>query len=169
MNYIIETLKSCWLLLLCLIVARFIGFPANFTPILACAVFLPFMTNNKYIQMFLPVGILIITDPFLGLYSEMPVVYFCIIAASIISSLFKNYNYKNMIFSGLISVGIWHILVNFAVWMSGINSISLSATYIAAIPFDFRLMLSTIIFSTLFYIARQFFKKLSTSLFYITK
>ena len=74
-----------------------------------------------------------------------------------------------MIFSGLISVGIWHILVNFAVWMSGINSISLSATYIAAIPFDFRLMLSTIIFSTLFYIARQFFKKLSTSLFYITK
>ena len=158
MAYIIETLKSCWLLLLCLIAARFIGFPANFTPILACAVFLPFMTNNKYIQMFLPVGILIITDPFLGLYSAMPVVYLCIIAASIVSSLFKNYNYKNMILSGLISVGVWHILVNFAVWMSGINSISLSATYIAAIPFDFRLLLSTIIFSTLFYTFRQFLK-----------
>ena len=70
------------------------------------------MTDNKYIQMFLPVGILIVTDPFLGLYSAMPVVYLCIVAASVISSLFKNYNYKNMIISGLISVGIWHILVN---------------------------------------------------------
>ena len=113
MAYIIETLKSCWLLLLCLIAARFIGFPANFTPILACAVFLPFMTNNKYIQMFLPVGILIITDPFLGLYSAMPIVYLCIIFASIIPTLFKTYNYKNMIISGIFSVMLWHIILNF--------------------------------------------------------
>ena len=157
MTYIIETLKSCWLLLLCLIVARFIGFPANFTPILACAVFLPFMTDNKYIQMFLPVSILIVTDPFLGLYSAMPVVYLCIIAASIVSSLFKNYNYKNMIISGLISVGIWHILVNFAVWISGLQTLSLSSVYIAAIPFDFRLLASTIIFSSLFFGFRSVF------------
>ena len=151
MTYIIETLKSCWLLLLCLIVARFIGFPDNFTPILACAVFLPFMTDNKYIQMFLPVSIMIVTDPFLGLYSAMPVVYLCIIAASVVSSLFKNYNYKNMILSGLISVGIWHILVNFSVWMSGIHALPLSTVYIAAIPFDLRLLASTLIFSSLFF------------------
>ena len=157
MTYIIETLKSCWLLLLCLIVARFIGFPANFTPILACAVFLPFMTGNKYIQMFLPVGILIITDPFLGLYSAMPVVYICIIAASIVSSLFKNYNYKNMIISGLVSVGIWHIIVNFSVWMTGLQTLPLSAVYIAAIPFDLRLLASTLIFSSLFFGFRSIF------------
>ncbi len=157
MAYIIETLKSCWLLLLCLIAARFIGFPANFTPILASAVFLPFMTNNKYIQMFLPVGILIITDPFLGLYSAMPVVYLCIIAASIVSSLFKNYNYKNMIISGLVSVGIWHIIVNFSVWMTGLQTLPLSAVYIAAIPFDLRLLASTLIFSSLFFGFRSIF------------
>ena len=157
MTYIIETLKSCWLLLLCLIVARFIGFPANFTPILACAVFLPFMTDNKYIQMFLPVSIMIVTDPFLGLYSAMPVVYLCIIAASVVSSLFKNYNYKNMILSGLISVGIWHILVNFSVWMSGIQALPLSAVYIAAIPFDLKLLASTLIFSSLFFGFRSVF------------
>ena len=157
MAYIIETLKSCWLLLLCLIAARFIGFPANFTPILASAVFLPFMTNNKYIQMFLPVGILIITDPFLGLYSAMPVVYLCIIAASIVSSLFKNYNYKNMIISGLVSVGIWHVIVNFSVWMTGLQTLPLNAVYIAAIPFDLRLLASTLIFSSLFFGFRSIF------------
>ena len=157
MAYIIETLKSCWLLLLCLIAARFIGFPANFTPILASAVFLPFMTNNKYIQMFLPVGILLVTDPFLGLYSAMPVVYLCIIAASIVSSLFKNYNYKNMIISGLVSVGIWHIVVNFSVWITGLQTLPLSAVYIAAIPFDLRLLASTLIFSSLFFGFRSIF------------
>ena len=107
--------------------------------------------------MFLPVGILIITDPFLGLYSAMPVVYLCIIAASIVSSLFKNYNYKNMIISSLVSVGIWHIIVNFSVWMTGLQTLPLSAVYIAAIPFDLRLLASTLIFSSLFFGFRSIF------------
>ena len=157
MTYIKEIMKSCWLLVICLIAARFIGFPANFTPILACAVFLPFMTNNKYIQMFLPVTILIVTDPFLGLYSAMPVVYLCIITASGFSSLFKNYNYRNMIISGLVSVGIWHILVNLAVWMSGTQTLPLSAVYLAAIPFDLKLLASTLIYSSLFFGFRSVF------------
>ena len=157
MTYIKEILKSCWLLVLCLIVARFIGFPANFTPILACAVFLPFMTDNKYIQMFLPVSIMIITDPFLGLYSAMPVVYLCVIVASIISSLFKIYNYKKMIFAAFASVVIWHLIVNFSVWATGLQTLPLSAVYIAAIPFDFRLLVSTIVFSSLFYVFRSVF------------
>ena len=157
MTYIVETLKSSCLLVLCLIVSRFIGFPANFTPILACAVFLPFMTNNKYIQMFLPVSIMIITDPFLGLYSAMPVVYLCVIVASIISSLFKIYNYKKMIFAAFASVVIWHLIVNFSVWATGLQTLPLSAVYIAAIPFDLRLLVSTIVFSSLFYIFRSVF------------
>ena len=154
MTYITEILKSCWLLLLCLILARFVGFPANFTPILACAVFLPFMTSNKYIQMFLPVGVLVITDPFLGLYSSMPIVYLCIISTSIITTLFSIYNFKNMILSGVIGVGIWHVLVNFSVWFTGLSGLSLASTYIAAIPFDLRLLSSTILFSSLFYLFR---------------
>ena len=93
----------------------------------------------------------------LGLYSAMPVVYLCIVAASVISSLFKDYNYKNMIFSGLISVGVWHILVNLAVWISGIQALPLSAVYIAAIPFDLRLLASTLIFSSLFFGFRSVF------------
>ena len=157
MTYILETLKSSCLLVLCLIVSRFIGFPPNFTPILACAIFLPFMTNNKYIQMFLPVSIMIITDPFLGLYSAMPVVYLSVILASIISSLFKIYNYKKMIFSAFASVVIWHLIVNFSVWATGLQTLPLSAVYIAAIPFDFRLLVSTIVFSSLFYVFRSVF------------
>ncbi len=156
MTYFIETLKSSWLLLLCLILARFIGLPANFTPILACAVFLPFMTDNKFLQIALPVGIVMITDPFLGFYSSMPIVYLCIVTTSLITTLFSHYSFKNMILSGLIGVGIWHIVVNFSVWYTGLSGMTLVSTYLAAIPFDLRLLASTVIFASLFYFFRSF-------------
>ena len=107
--------------------------------------------------MFLPVSIMIITDPFLGLYSAMPVVYLCVIVASIIPSLFKIYNYKKMIIAAFFSVVIWHLIVNFSVWATGLQTLPLSAVYIAAIPFDFRLLVSTIVFSSLFYVFRSVF------------
>ena len=57
-----------------------------------------------------------------------------------------------MILSGVIGVGIWHVLVNFSVWFTGLSGLSLVSTYIAAIPFDLRLLASTILFSSLFYL-----------------
>ena len=97
---LLEFFKSSALFILCLILSRFIGLPSNFTPIIAVASFLPFLTSNRYIQLFLPVGILIITDPFLGFYSSIPVVYFCIFIASLFSVLSKSFSYKNLIFRG---------------------------------------------------------------------
>lgn len=154
---LLEFFKSSALFILCLILSRFIGLPSNFTPIIAVASFLPFLTSNRYIQLFLPVGVLIITDPFLGFYSSMPAVYFCIFMASLFSVLSKSLSYKNLIFRGVASVFIWHILVNFSVWLSGGLGFSLLNTYIMAIPFDFQLLLSTVMFSTFFYFSRELF------------
>ena len=153
----LEFLKSSALFIFCLILSRFIGLPSNFTPIIAVASFLPFLTNNRYIQLFLPVGVLIITDPFLGFYSSMPVVYFCIFISSVLADLTKSLTFKNLILRGVISVFIWHIFVNFSVWLSGGLGFSLLKTYMKAIPFDFRLLLSTVFFSSLFYYSRELF------------
>ena len=57
--------KSAGMLIGCIALARFI-LPANFTPLVAMAVFMPFLTNNKHLTMFLPVAILFATDIFLG-------------------------------------------------------------------------------------------------------
>ena len=55
-----EFLKSASLLIGCILYSRllFAGVPemANITPLIAMAVFLPYMTSNKNIQMFLPVS-----------------------------------------------------------------------------------------------------------------
>ena len=153
----LEFLKSSALIILCLILSRFIGLPSNFTPIIAVASFLPFMTSNRYIQLLLPVGILILTDPFLGFHSSMPVVYFCIFISSVLAVLSKSLTFKNLIMRGVISVFFWHIFVNFSVWLSGGLGFSLLKTYLIAIPFDFRLLLSTVFFSSLFYFSRELF------------
>ena len=93
----IEFFRSAGLFIICLILSRFIGLPANFTPIIAVASFMPFLTGNRYIQLLLPVGVLIITDPFLGFYSSMPVVYLCILFATILYFLSKDLSYKTLI------------------------------------------------------------------------
>ena len=54
--------KSAGMLLGCIALARFI-LPANFTPLIAMAVFMPHLTNNINLQLFLPVSLL-----FFGLF-----------------------------------------------------------------------------------------------------
>ena len=56
---------------------------------------------------------------------------------------------------------IWHILVNAAVWVVGGNSIV--ETYIAAIPFDIKLAISTGLYIFLFYSAERFWMGFSES------
>ncbi len=64
-----EFLKSSFLIIICIFLARFI-LPPSFTPILAMAVFMPFMTQNKSIQLALPVSILFLSDLVLGFYGQ---------------------------------------------------------------------------------------------------
>ena len=56
-----EFLKSALLIVICVFLARFI-MPPSYTPVIAMAVFLPFMTQHKSLQMLLPVSILFLSD-----------------------------------------------------------------------------------------------------------
>ena len=80
-----EFYKSVGLLVFCIVLARFI-MPANFTPLIAMAVFMPFITNNKRLQLFLPVSLLLITDLALGFYgTTMLFVYGTILLIGLLS------------------------------------------------------------------------------------
>jgi hypothetical protein len=58
-------LKNVVFFLALLIASRFIGLPTNFTPLLALAVFMPRLTDDKLIQHLLPVCIIAFTNLFL--------------------------------------------------------------------------------------------------------
>ena len=150
-----DSIKSSVFVLASIILARFF-LPANITPILAMAIFLPQITENRTLQSFLPIALLLVTDLFLGFYGlTMCFVYGTLFLTSLIARKYSNGSYLSLVKGSLWSVLLWHLLVNFGVYLTGLNSVSLLQTYLAAIPFDFRLLVSTLAFSSLFYALKQ--------------
>lgn len=146
-----EIIKSAAFILASIILARF-ALPANITPIIAMAVFLPYITKNKHLQTLLPIGILFLTDIFLGFYgSTMLFVYGSMLLISLLSRKTYDAKFTGVLKTSGLSVLLWHLIVNFGVYLNGLGTLSLAQTYFAAFPFDFRLLISTLAFSSLFY------------------
>jgi hypothetical protein len=146
-----EFLKSTILIVICVFLARFI-MPPSYTPIVAMAVFLPFMTEHKSLQMLLPVSILFFSDLILGFYGQtMIYVYGTMILIGLLSRVLHKGTAGSLLLSGFSSVLLWHLIVNFGVYINGLGTLSLAQTYLLAIPFDLKLLISTVAFSLVFY------------------
>ena len=148
--------KNISIIVLLLIASRFIGLPANFSPLLALAVYIPRVTNQRVIQCLLPVGILLGTNFFLE-----PVNYITLISMALVfvAAPLITIAIKNLLHSCICTILFWHILVNGSVWL--INGGSIIETYVMAIEFDFRLLMSTLVFVSIFYI----FEKIALIIF----
>ena len=154
-----EFIKTTGLLLACIFLARFI-MPANYTPLIAMAIFMPFVTDNKNLQLLLPVSLLLITDLLLGFYgTAMIFVYGTMLLIGLLSRYLHKDNVKRLMVNSLLSVVLWHAIVNFGVYLSGLGNVSLVQTYLLAIPFDLRLLTSTLLFSAMFYGIRHLVKE----------
>jgi len=150
-----EIIKSAVFVLASIILTRF-AFPANITPVIAMAVFLPHITKNKHLQRLLPVGILFLTDIFLGFYGlTMIFVYGTLLLISVLSQKTYDTKFTGILKTSVYSVLIWHVIVNFGVYINSSGIVSPTEIYLAAIPFDFRLLISTLIFSSIFYITKS--------------
>ena len=154
-----EFLKTAGLLLCCILLARFI-MPANYTPLIAMAVFMPFVTDNKRLQLLLPVSLLFVTDLLLGFYgTTMLFVYGTMLLIGLLSRLLHKDNLQSLMVNSSLSLVVWHAIVNFGVYLSGLGNVSLAQTYLLAIPFDLRLLTSTLLFSVMFYGIRHLVKE----------
>lgn len=149
-------LNSFALLFGALLVSRFAELPANFTPILASAIFIPQLISNRLTQVFLPISVLFLSDIVLGFYTVMPVVYVSIALASVISTA-----NKNIYMSGILSVLVWHIAVNGAVYVTGHGYPPFSAE---AMVFDMRLLASTLLFLGVFDCVKMLFTNINKHL-----
>ena len=137
-----EFFKSDGLLLGCILLSRFI-LPANITPIIAMAVFMPYLTSNKNLQMFLPVSIMFATDIFLGFYSTMWLTYGIMALIGFISRFLNNGQYSTLMGSSVLSVVLWHLIINIPGPFPPLSP--------EALIFDLRLLGSTVVFASVFY------------------
>ena len=134
--------KSASLLLGCILLSRFI-LPANITPLIAMAVFMPYLTSNKNLQMFLPVSIMFVTDIFLGFYSTMWLTYGIMGLIGVISRVLNNGQYSTLMGSSALSVVLWHLIINIPGPFPPLSP--------EALLFDLRLLGSTMVFASVFY------------------
>ena len=121
--------------------SRIIPHPPNFTPVLAMAVFMPYLTRDLYSSMLVPLSAMFVSDLYLGLHSSMFWVYASILLGTTLSqytmSIKKTYIHLGT--NALASSVIFFIITNFAVWMSGTmyphTLDGLILCYTMAIPF----------------------------------
>ena len=144
--------KNISIIVLLLIASRFIGLPANFSPLLALGVVIPRVTRHKFIQYLLPAAILLTTNYFLEPVNSVILLSMVLV---FLATPFISSHVKHLGWSSISAVLIWHFFVNGAVWM--VSGGSILETYILAVPFDFKFLISTGLYVALFACAEKMY------------
>jgi hypothetical protein len=137
--------------------ARFFPHPANFTPIVAMAIFAGAYCGKRYFAMLLPIVAMLVTDSFLGFYPEMWGVYVALIASVMIGFLLrKKVTVLGVVGVSLASSVVFFAISNFAVWAGGLCGYphtveGLNTCYMMAIPFFRNEVLGTLVYSGLLF------------------
>ena len=84
---------------------------------------------------------MVLTDIVVGFYgSTMLFVYGTKLLISVLSRYLHKDNLQTILGTSVLSVVLWHLIVNLGVYLNGLGTVSLLETYALAIPFDFRLL-----------------------------
>jgi len=134
---------------------RIIPHPPNFTPVIAIAVFMPYLTRNLYSAMLVPLSAMFVSDLYLGFHSSMFWVYISILLGTTLSqytmSIKKTYVHLGS--NALLSSTIFFVVTNFAVWISGsmypLTLDGLLLCYTMAIPFFGNTLAGTLFYVSL--------------------
>ena len=131
--------------------SRIIPHPPNFTPVLAMAVFMPYLTRDLYSAMVVPLSAMFVSDLFIGFHSYMIWVYGSILLGTILShyTMSMKKAYVHLGVNALSSPIIFFVITNFAVWMSGYYGMTwegLVTCFIMAVPFFANTLAGTVFY-----------------------
>jgi len=137
-----------------LAIGRLIPHPPNFTPILAAAIFAPYIIRDRWIAIAVPLMAMFIGDVFIGFHPYMLWVYGAIAMSTVISRWSMQFGkYLPLATMTLVSSVLFYIVTNFAVWIMWDyypNTLEgLMMCYTMAIPFFQNTVLSTIVYTAL--------------------
>jgi hypothetical protein len=133
--------------------SRIIPHPPNFTPILAVAVFIPFLTNSWKNAIPITLGAMFVGDLYWGLHSYMIWTYAAVMLSSILALRVR------LVASSILAPVLFFVVTNFGVWTSGYYSYTvegLITCYIAAIPFFHMTLLGTIVYTGVFFVIHKY-------------
>ena len=135
--------------------SRIIPHPPNFTPVIAMAIFMPYLTSNLYSAILVPLSAMFVSDLYLGFHSSMFWVYGSILLGTTLShfTMTMKKTYVHLGSNALLSATIFFVITNFAVWMSGtmypLTMDGLILCYTMAIPFFGNTLAGTLFYVSL--------------------
>ena len=144
-------------LFMALVVYRIMPHPYNLTPLLSAALFSGLCFKDKRLQYLLPLGSMLVTDLFLGVYHGMLFSYLAVASIIMLGRvLSKQKKIGHIMGASILSSFLFYLISNFGVWLVGglsyaPNFYGLLECYIAGIPFFQRTLEGTLIFSFAFY------------------
>ena len=144
-----ETIKAGIILFGALVLSRLLPLPANSEPLLGLAVLTPYLSKNNLAFLF-PLGVMFISDLFIGFHNSMLMTYSALAIAPFISKVLDN-KYVALGCSWLV----WHILANSGMGMSPPFSPE-------ALLFDIRFLLSGLTVVVLYDIMSKVWQTAST-------
>ena len=167
----IKTIITFLFISVILALGRIIPHPPNFTPILATAIYTPYMINDKWIAVLIPLSAMFIADIIIGFHPYMLWVYGAIGLSTLISSWSMRFNkkYIQLGVMAILSSILFFIITNFAVWAiwdyypKTIDGLIICC--IKAIPFFQNTLLGTIIYTAIITLTIQKGRKYANNYF----
>ena len=136
-------MKQLIILASVLVISRLVGLDPIWTPFFALALLMPSITSNKYLGYLLPASIMFITDVYMS--SMMyPMVYGCLLFNTFLATKLDKYVAT---FAGFIT---WHVLVNMGLTYPPFS--------VPALLWDLQYLTGTLIYISMFDVAKQFTK-----------
>ena len=117
-----ENLLSFFYISIILALGRLIPHPPNFTPILAAAIVAPYIINNKWVSIAVPLTAMLIADLFIGFHSYILWVYGAIALSTLFSFALKKFGrmYIQLGIMAVLSSLIFFVVTNLLFGLYGI-------------------------------------------------
>ncbi len=120
------------------VLARLLPHPPNFSPLGALALFGGASLTDRRMAFVLPLGVMMISDIFLGLHGALPYVYACL-AFNVLLGRWAggSLSITRLVPAGLLGAVVFFVVTNFGHWLSyeALTWESLVNCYVQAIPF----------------------------------
>jgi hypothetical protein len=148
-------------LLLVAAAARLLPHPPNLTPVIALALFCGAAMPQRFVAVGATLGLMLVSDLFLGFHSGMPVLYMALAIICLLGSTVQvNSPVRSIAGRGVLAASLFFVISNLGVWaFSGMyahNWAGLTQCFTLAIPFFGNTLVGTAIYGgVLFGIGRQ--------------
>lgn len=152
-NFDTQFIIAIALIVLC-VASRLLSLPANFSPIMAVALFSGFVFSNRKLALIVPIASMLLSDIVIGFHAVLVGVYISFALIVLLGMKLPALSVKNVLGGSVAGAVLFFVVTNFAVWAEGwygYTVAGLLTCYELAIPFFRNTLASSLLYSAILF------------------